>query len=154
MIFINLIVKITTVAFSFNIQFITFSSLNSLDLLFDSFFVKNSNNLLAFNIPNNISFFSSISNIAFCKNVFIFLYSNNITNFTLWIFIINLFTGVNIRASFYINMLYFNASKKKNNMANTSRVKSNVASTLWNNKLLQIQRYHMFAFNLPVTLVF
>ena len=39
---------------------------------------------------------SKIWNIAFCKNVYIFWYSNDITNFKFRIVIINFFTRVNI----------------------------------------------------------
>ena len=64
---------------------ITFSTLNSFDLLFAILFQKRSNNFIAFKITNNISprnsifnfcnnkdFFRPIWNIAFCKNGFTF----------------------------------------------------------------------------------
>ena len=48
--------------------------------------------------------------VTFCKNVFIFWYSNHITNFKFRIFIINSFTRVNICDCFYINSFYFNCT--------------------------------------------
>ena len=48
----------------------------------------------AFNFFNHKSFFRPIWNIAFCKYVFIFWYSNSITNFKFRIFIANVFIRV------------------------------------------------------------
>ena len=92
-------------------------------LFLESFLQKHSNNFFAFKMTNNIcplhsvlnifhqkDFFRSIWNLAFCKFVFIFGYSNNITNFKLSIFIISFFARVNICASFYIKGPHFNGS--------------------------------------------
>ena len=107
-------------------QFIVFSLyyfLNSKLLLIcflQFFFIKRYNNFFTFKITNSTcpwhsvfnlfnykNFFRPIWNTAYCKNVFIFWYFNNITNFKLRIFIINFFTTVNICVWFYINKLYF-----------------------------------------------
>ena len=106
--------------------FITFSTLNSFWFVFfflRFFFAKHSNNFFAFKITNTTclghsvfiyfnhkNFFRTIWKIAFCKNVFIFWYSNNITNFKFRIFINNFFTRVNIFALFYINRFHFNCA--------------------------------------------
>ena len=92
-------------------------------MLFAIFFVKCSNNLFAFKITNKIcpwnniftfcnnkTLFRPIRNLGFCKNIFIFSYSNNITNFKFRIFIINCFIKVNMYACLYINKLHFNCS--------------------------------------------
>ena len=107
--------KWITITFPFGIYFIAFSFysyLNSklfLICFLQLFFSKRSNNFFIFKIASNIwprnsifnfcnnkSFFRPIKNIVFCKNVFVFWYSNNITNFKFRIFIINFFTWVNI----------------------------------------------------------
>ena len=56
-----------------------------------------------FNFFNNKIFFRPIWNVTFCKNIFIFWYSNNITNFKFNIFSIFFFTRINICSWFYIN---------------------------------------------------
>ena len=80
--------------------------------------VKRFNNFFAYKITNNVylmhnvfsffnhrNFFKAISNIAFCKNVFIFWYSNNITNFKFTILGNNFFTLI---ISIYV--LYFTST--------------------------------------------
>ena len=92
-------------------------------LFLESLLQKHCNNFFVFKMTNNIcplhsvlnffhqkDFFRSIWNLVFCKFVFIFGYSNNITNFKLSIFIISFFARVNICASFYIKGSYFNGS--------------------------------------------
>ena len=110
--FINPTVTRIIVAFPFNIQFIAFSLYYFLNskffLIFFIFLIlllKRFNNFFAYKITNNLclmhnafsffnhrTFFKAISNIAFCKNVFIFWYSNNITNFKFTILGNNFFT--------------------------------------------------------------
>ena len=48
------------------------------------------------NFFNDKIFFRPIWSVTFCKNIFIFSYPNNITNFQLMMFFINFFTRVNI----------------------------------------------------------
>ena len=87
--------------------FITFSTLNS----FNSFFVilsrKMFQQFLYLYVTNNICP-RPIWNITFCKNVFVFWYFNNMTNFKFRILIINFVITVNLCASFYINRFHFN----------------------------------------------
>ena len=110
-------------------KFITFS----LDYFFNSkfflicflhiVFMKRSNNFLSFKIINTIcvghnifnflnhkKFLRPLCNKTFWKNVFIFWYSNNITNFEFRIFIINFFNRLNKCAWFYINRFYFSCA--------------------------------------------
>ena len=78
------------------------------------FFVKSSINFFSVMILYNIcprnsifyffhykKFFRSNWSVTFCKNIFIYWYSNNITNFKFRIFIINFVTRVNI-CVFYV----------------------------------------------------
>ena len=81
--------------YSLSSFFIAFSTLNLFWFVFRIFFfVKSSNNFFSVKITNDIcpwhsvfnffnleKVFGSIYNTAFSKNVFIFWYSNNITNF-------------------------------------------------------------------------
>ena len=84
------------------------------------FFVKSSNNFFSIKIINNICqrhnvfnflnqkhFFWPIWNVTFCKNIFTFWYSKKITNFKFKIFIVNVFTRINICTWFYINTFRF-----------------------------------------------
>ena len=102
------------------IFFVTFSILTLFDLFFEFFFVKHPNKFFAckisnkkclrsstFNFCKNKNFFRPIWNIAVCENVFIFWYSNNISNFKFRIFIINFLIRINICVWFYINRLHF-----------------------------------------------
>ena len=103
---------------------ITFSTLIFFWICFSLFFLVNrSNNFFSVKDTNNIcprhgvfsffnhkNFFNPIWNRAFCKTVFLFWYSNNISNFKFRIFIINFFTRVNIHAWIYINILCFNCT--------------------------------------------
>ena len=87
-------------------------------MFFEFFFVKHPNKFFAckisnkkclrsstFNFCKNKNFFRPIWNIAVCENVFIFWYSNNISNFKFRIFIINFLIRINICVWFYINRL-------------------------------------------------
>ena len=79
--------------------------------------VKRSNIFFSFKMTNNIcprnsvfnffsdkNFFRPIWNIAFCKNVFVFRYSNYITNFKFRILIISFLTRFNICAWFSLTI--------------------------------------------------
>ena len=96
------------VAFPFNMQFIAYSFYYFLNpklflICFLQFiFGKRSNNFFAIQITNSIcprhnvfnfcnknNFFRPIWNITFCQSVFLFWYSNNITNFQLICFILH-----------------------------------------------------------------
>ena len=81
-------------------------------------FIKSSNNFIPVKIINKISpwdsifnffnqkmFFKPIWSVTFCKNIFIFWYSNNITNSKPRI-LINI--CVNICVWFYVNRFHFN----------------------------------------------
>ena len=86
------------------------------------FFVKFSSNLFSFKIINNICPRNSTFNffnqknfwatwfVTFYESIFVFWYSNNITNFKFRNFFIIFLTRVKIFASFYINRLYFDGS--------------------------------------------
>ena len=104
--------------------FLTFSTLNSFwFVFFQFFFVKSSRNYVAYNITDKIcprnsvfklfnhkNLFRPIWNIAFWKNVFVFWYSNNITDFKFRNFIIKFLTRGNICTWFYIKRFHFNSA--------------------------------------------
>ena len=63
-----------------------------------------------FNFFNHKLFFRPIWSIAFRKIVFIFWYSNTITNFKFWVFIISFFIRISLCVWFYINRFHFNCA--------------------------------------------
>ena len=103
--------------------FITFSTLNSFWFVFLQSFLWNvptisSSLRLLITCPqqsifyffNHKSFLRPVWNTVFCQIVFIFSYSNNITNFKVRIFIIYFFNRVNTCVLFYINKFHFNCA--------------------------------------------
>ena len=126
--FINLTIKQTIASFPFNKHILVFSldcfsNCSVLNYFLHFFFAKSSNNSFAVRIVNNVSprhsifnffnhknFFRPIWSVTFRKKLFMFWYSNNITNFKFKISFI-IFLIKSICVGFYIKFLEQNFLK-------------------------------------------
>ena len=119
--------KWIVITFSISIKFITFflfyfffdTFLFQFDLNFSVLFHKSSNNFFIIKVfyciclwyfyffLSHKNFYQLIWSVAFCKNVFIFWYSDKITNFKFRIFIIIFKNQVNVHTRIYNNMFQF-----------------------------------------------